>query len=77
MSNVIDDDTQIMGYADDHSIYKCHGFRARNFQQEVDTVESLEKNLASINNWMNQNRLNSFYLEVISKFLGARHLHSM
>jgi hypothetical protein len=53
--HILDYDTQLLGYADDHSIYD--DFNPNCTISEQSAIENLEKCLVSVNQWMHLNRL--------------------
>ena len=55
LKEVIPEDLQLSGFADDHSVRKS--FKAGNRQRECETKAKLENCLFNIKNWMDQTRL--------------------
>ena len=55
LQDIVPDDLQLSGFADDHSIRKT--FRAGNTNEEINTISKLESCLLSIKQWMDQARL--------------------
>ena len=55
LQDVVPDDLQLSGFADDHSIRKA--FKAGNTNEEINTISKLESCLLSIKQWMDQARL--------------------
>ena len=55
LQDVVPDDLQLSGFADDHSIRK--EFKAGNANEEISTISKLESCLLSIKQWMDQARL--------------------
>ena len=55
LQDVVPDDLQLSGFADDHSIRKA--FKAGNTNEEISTISKLESCLLSIKQWMDQVRL--------------------
>ena len=55
LQDVVPDDLQLSGFADDHSIRKT--FKAGNVNEEINTIIKLESCLLSIKQWMDQARL--------------------
>ena len=55
LQDVVPDDLQLSGFADDHSIRKA--FKAGNTNKEISTISKLESCLLSIKQWMDQVRL--------------------
>jgi len=54
-SQINDFNIQIMGYADDHSLYDA--FPANSRASELTTMNNLQKCLVSVRDWMSRNRL--------------------
>ena len=55
LQDVVPDDLQLSGFADDHSVRKA--FKAGNTTEEISTISKLESCLLSIKQWMDQARL--------------------
>ena len=55
LQDVVPDDLQLSGFADDHSVRKT--FKAGNVNEEINTISKLESCLLSIKQWMDQARL--------------------
>ena len=55
LQDVVPDDLQLSGFADDHSIRKT--FKAGNIEEEINTISKLESCLLSIKWWMDWARL--------------------
>ena len=55
LQDVVPDDLQLSGFADDHSVRKA--FKAGNTNEEISTISKLESCLLSIKQWMDQARL--------------------
>ena len=55
LQDVVPDDLQLSGFADDHSVRKA--FKAGNTNEEISTIAKLESCLLSIKQWMDQARL--------------------
>ena len=55
LQDVVPDDLQLSGFADDHSVRKA--FKAGNTNEEINTISKLESCLLSIKKWMDQARL--------------------
>ena len=55
LQEVVPEDLQLSGFADDHSIRKA--FKASNRQDETNTIAKLQECLISIKHWMDETRL--------------------
>ena len=55
LQDVVPDNLQLSGFADDHSVRKA--FKAGNTNEEISTISKLEGCLLSIKKWMDQTRL--------------------
>ena len=64
-------DVNILGYADDHSIYDAFDPNVAFSEQGI--ISNLEKCLISINDWMNRNRLNMNTDKTEFLLLGSKH----
>ena len=55
LQDIVPDDLQLSGFADDHSIRKA--FKTGNTNEEINTISKLESCLLNIKQWMDQARL--------------------